>query len=183
MRIHVQVNDQAVRFIKKNGRTIPIRAAGAASAHASHAHKILKSAKGAAAIGGAGIAVHQAATGARPGKIKVSETLKTLGIIGSVASGALGAATFTGSGKKIAAGIVGSHVLDAVGTAANIASVAGNKNKKEAAKVAAKQEARNFVIGNAVFAAGVFGLKKNRAAGVQYAKSVVNVARKILRVV
>ncbi len=92
------------------------------------------------------------------------------------------AATFTGGWKSMVGGAVASHAIDAAGIAANVASVAGKGHLKERAEQAAKQEARNFAIGNAVWGAGLIGVKKNRTELVGYAKKILEFGRKAVNV-
>lgn len=159
----------AIRFIKKDGRVIPITAAaGGAGRVAQAAGKAIKTAR--VANAGAMVARH-GLTGEQHNKIVVNKKLDALGLGLSVASGVVAAATFSGGAKGLLAGSVLSHALDAGGVAANVGSVAGKGNGKERAKTAAKNEARNFAIGNLIFAAGIVGVKANRQAAVKYAEA------------
>ena len=168
-----------LRFITKNGHKIPLRVATGVT----HGARIAKHAvRGAVAgYGGALIAKHGLKEPASsPVKVDKRFALASLGT--AVASGVIGALTFTGGLKKIAAGALGVHIVDAAGIGLNAASLSGGA-KKDKAKVLAKQEAVNFAVGNAVFAAGLIGIKSNRQAAVKYASEAVNFARKALRVI
>lgn len=196
--------DDGVRFIRKDGRIIPIhaRAAGNASARTgaraavgaagkklAKLHKSTRFAHGVAVGAGAAMIAHHGKIGSRHPQVKVNKKLDLLGLGLSVASGVAGAATFSHGARGLLAGFVASHAIDAAGIAANVASVTGKGHKIERAKQGAKQEARNFVIGNAVFAAGIVATKNNRAtlvkgakAGLKYAGKTLAIARKVLRV-
>lgn len=129
------------------------------------------------AVAGAGALVR------KPTGIKVNHALDLTGLGLSVASGALAAATFSGGVKGLVGGHLAAHGIDAAGIAANVASVSGHGKIKARAKQAAKQETRNFLVGNAVYAAGVLGSSNNRAALAGYTSKIVGLARKALRVV
>lgn len=164
----------AVRFIRKNGRVIPISAAAGAGARV---------ARGAAVGAGAALAAksHFQKQEGKPGpKIKINRALDLTGLGLSVASGALAAATFSGGAKGFLAGHAAAHGIDIVGVGANVASVAGKGHGKERAAQAAKQEARNFAVGNAVYLGGILASAKNREAAVQYTAKGVQMAKKIL---
>lgn len=174
--------DNNVRFIRKDGRIIPIAAAAAGAGAVAVSHKA-KLAKG--IVKGARVANAVAHTGFKKQpkpSFEVNQKLDMAGLGLSLASGAFAAATFSGGAKGLAAGFFGSHALDALGIGANVASVAGHGKTKERAKIAAKHEARNFIAGNAVYAAGLLGIKKNRQALVGYASKVISFARTALRV-
>ncbi len=164
----------ATGFFRKDGKIIPIRAAAAAGAVVA-AHKV----KSARAINAAvQLKKHPNADK----KIHVNRALD-LGSLGlSIASGVVAAATF-GTPKGLVAGFLASHAIDAAGIGANIASVAGKGDTKLRAKIAAKQEGRNFIAGNAVYAAGVLGTATGRAALVNYTSKILEFGRKVLRVV
>lgn len=201
-----------VTFIHKNGRVIPIRSSNGAaealrapvSAPGTAIKAVAKQTAGAvnegavkpavAQLSGAVSALHNAgnrvvshvengltAVGLAP-TIHVNHRLDMLSLGLSVGTGILGAATFS-SPKKFVAGLAATKAIDAVGTAANVASVAGRGFHKERAKQAIRQEARNFVVGNAVYAAGILGFKGNRAAGKAALKitgqKIVSVAKRV----
>lgn len=111
--------------------------------------------------------------------VKVRRGWDAAGLGLSVASGGLAAAYFSGHGAKGFVGSqVASHAIDALGVSANIASVAGRGNAKGRARQGARQEARNFILGNAVYAAGVVGLKRNRSALAGQVKRVAQWGKK-----
>lgn len=111
----------------------------------------------------------------------VNKNMDRLGLGLSVASGAIAAGTLSGFGAKgFVAGQTAAHVLDAFGIGANISSVAGRGRKTERTKQAAKQEARNFIIGNTVYALGALGLKKNRQAAAGVARSAVQIVKRVV---
>lgn len=158
-------------FIRHNGRVIPIhgqeppgeKKPGIVEQHKKVAH---------AAVAATSSVVHKAkvhveagldALGVHLQPVQTNKKLDALGVGLSVASGVVSAATFSKGVKGFAGGLVASHGLDALGVGANLASVAGKGQRKERVKQAARQEARNFVIGNAVFGAGIIGSKTNRA--------------------
>ena len=198
----------ALRWIHKNGKAIPIRAAANAAGKSYDKHK-----KNADAAGGAGIVAHTAVKAARTArfashtvkgavgltgtaalknhqtKIKVNPLMNMTAIGTAVASGVIGAATFASGTKGFLIGSAITHGIDAAGIAANIASVAGKDNLKDRAKQGAKQEARNLIIGNAIYAAGIVGMPRNRSAlksgaeiAGKYAVKTLAFARKVLRV-
>lgn len=177
-----------VRFFRKDGKIIPIReAAGAAAAGAAKVgtklaklHKQTRFAHGVVVGAGAATAASHGTLKSTNKAVKPNKTLDAAGLGFSVGAGVLAAATFAGGAKGLAAGFFASHALDAAGITANVASVAGKGHKVDRAKQAAKQEARNFVVGNAVFAAGIVGSKTNRAAAFKYAKGVAEGAQKTL---
>lgn len=152
-----------IRFIHKNGKIIPIRDAANAVAAARTVNSV-------------GQAI------ARPKKspaVKVNRGLDLAGLGLSVASGALAAATFS-TPKGFVGGHAAAHAIDIAGVTANAASVAGRGHLKDRAKQAAKQEGRNFAVGNAVYIGGVIGFKKNREAAVKYTAKAANYAKDIL---
>lgn len=159
-----------VTFIHHNGRVIPIRGQsppgekkpGVLEQHKKVAH---------AAVAATTSVVHKAkvhveagldAVGVHLQPVKTNKKLDALAVGLSVASGVVGAATFSRGIKGFAGGLVLSHGLDALGVAANVASVAGTGQRKERVKQAARQEARNFVLGNVIFGAGILGSQRNR---------------------
>lgn len=163
-----------VRFIRKNGKVIPIRAAS------GHVRRVVKVARTAQAVHGA---YHfQKNRTLKPQGVKVNRALDIGGLGLSVASGALAAATFSAGAKGFLGGSLASHLLDVAGVSANVASVAGKGKIKKRAEQASKQEARNFAVGNAVYLAGILGFKRNRQAAIGYATKVMDFARKVLRV-
>lgn len=168
--------DKGVKFIRRGGKIIPIRAAGKVAGRA------LPIARAAGAAGAAySIKKNIKKFKANPKQdIKVNKGFDALGLGLSVASGAIGAATFSSGAKGFLGGFVAGHALDAAGVASNIASVAGKGKLKERAKQAARQEARNFIVGNAVYGAGLLGIKKNREKIAEYAGKLVAFARKSL---
>lgn len=170
----------AVSFIRKNGKIIPIRAAQGAG-HASRAGKILRGAKAATAVG-ASVGLAKGALAKKKGHsdVAVNKKYDAAGFALSVGSGIIAAATFGLGVKGFAAGAVASHGLDALGVAANVASVRGKGNLRGRAEQGAKQEARNLVIGNAVFGAGLLASSKNRARLVSWTQKAVALAKKSL---
>ncbi len=160
---------QALRFIRKNGRVIPIGAAAAGAGKAAH---VAVAAAGAHAIKKTGI------KNKNP-NIKVNRSLDLTGLGLSVASGVIAAATFA-TPKGLALGHAAAKAIDVGGITANAASVAGRGNGKERAIQGAKQEARNFAVGNAIFLGGIVASSANRKAAVGYAKKGVEYASKIL---
>lgn len=170
----------AIRFIRKNGRIIPI----AARTGADHS-RIARAAVHTSRAVGIGVAAHEIKKGLtsknakQPIKVNKFADAASLGL--SIASGAIGAVTFTGGAKRIVGGALGVHAVDAVGIAANAASVAGHGKAKERGKQFARQEARNLLVGNAVYAAGIVGIKKNRVALAGYASKVIAFAKKVIR--
>lgn len=162
-----------LRFIRKNGRIIPIRAAG-------QAHRAGKTALGvgkAGVLGGSAYAANRARTrkktlAERVAPIKVNKKFDAIGLGLSVASGALGAATFHHGFKGLIAGQIAGHAMDAVGIAANVRSVAGRGRTKARIEQGTKQEARNFLVGNAVFYAGILAQKKTRVDAVKVVAKV-----------
>lgn len=175
------MSDQGVRFIRKDGRVIPIHDGGNVG---KSPHPLVKQARSKSGI----ISNHSpkglkkvAAKTQAPKQVKVRAGYDALGVGLSVASGVIGAATFTGGAKRFASGFIASHVVDAAGLAANAASVAGSDNKTERAKKFAKQEVRNTVLGNAVYVAGLLALKQNRAAFRSGATTAVTLAKNIAR--
>ena len=169
-------------FFRKGGRVIPIRAATGAS-HAGRAAKIGRVVKTATHAGVAAVGVNQIRkSGLKSKEIKVNRALDMTAIGLSVASGVVAASTFTGGWKSMVGGAVASHVIDAAGIAANVASVAGRGNGRARAEQAAKQEGRNFLIGNAVWGAGLVGIKKNRKELAGYAEKILEFGRKAVRV-
>ncbi len=170
----------ATGFFRKNGKIVPIRAAagaGVAAAGAAVAHNKLKSARAINA------AVQLRKHPNADKKIHVNRSLDMTGLGLSVASGVVAASTFALGAAGLATGFVASHVIDAGGVAANAASVAGHGHKKERAKVFAKQEGRNFAIGNAVYLGGVLGTKTGRESLVKYSAKILEFGRKALRVI
>lgn len=179
-----------VGFFRKDGRVIPIRASsGGRQGRAStkvpgrHGLPLARGAQVAATAASTTYQVHRSiqAHKAPAQKIQVRRGLDALGIGLSVASGVLGAVTFSGGTKSFIGGAVGGHVLDAAGIAANAASVTGKGKTKSRIRQGARQESRNFLIGNAVYAAGILGSKTNRATLVASAKKLIEFGKKALR--
>jgi hypothetical protein len=168
----------AVKFIRKNGKIIPIRGASGAG----HAGKFVKAAKAARAVAGAAtVGVAAKHLGSKTG-VSVNKQFDLAGLGLSFASGAVAAATFGMGAKAFVAGQVGSHVLDAASIAANIKGVSGKGNLAARAKEGAKREARNQIIGWGTYGAGVLAFKGNRQAAAKYAGTALNFARKVLRI-
>ncbi len=182
-------NDGVIGFFRRNGKVIPVRASsGGGNSNRMHdggnhpgshiATKInkakdkLKEASEQAKVH-ANTGLQKVGVDARfhVEPIKANKKLDALGLGLSVASGVVSAATFSHGTKGFLSGVLGSHVLDAAGIGANVAAVAGKGRTKERAQLAAKNEFRNFVVGNAVFGAGLVMSKKNRGA----IKSLVSV--------
>lgn len=159
-----------VRFIRKNGKIIPIGAARVASVGAR-----------AAGAGAAALAAHSASK-EKAKHITVNHKLDLTGLGLSVASGAVAAATFS-TPAGFVGGHLAAHAIDAAGIGANIGSVAGRGHAKERAQQGAKQEFRNLLVGNAIYGAGVLGVKKNRDALIGATQKILALARKGLRVV
>lgn len=180
-----------MKFIRKNGKIIPIRD-GAKGATRTVARGAVKGAAKRAIIKGAsrGFRLGQAAgiaTAAVAAKkikrqpIKVDPVMNAVGIGAAVASGVAGAAGFSHGAKGFFGSLGVSLGLDAVSTGANIASVRkGPGTTKQKALQVAKQEARNIVIGNAVYGAGLLAVQKNREKVVEYASKFVQFGRKYL---
>ena len=164
-----------VRFIRKNGKIIPLGARGAVGRAGVHTARAVSVA----------VAAHEVRQGLKKTHprqdIKINHSLDIAGLGISLATGVLGAVTFSGSAKKVIGGALATHAIDAVGVAANVASVAGRGHKEERAKQFARQEARNLVAGNAVFAFGLLASKTNRKALVNYGSAVLAFARKAIR--
>lgn len=171
------MSSDALRFIRKNGKIIPITAAKGARAAAV----TTRVGRAATAIG-AGASLAHGARLAKTSKghsdVKVNKKYDAAGFALSVASGVVAAATFGLGIKGFAAGAVASHGLDALGISANIASVAGRGNAVGRTKQGAKQEARNLIVGNAVFAGGVLASKSGRARLVSWTQKAVSLAKK-----
>lgn len=188
------MSTDGVTFIRKNGRIIPIRQAAAAGGRKvagglAKLHKQTRFAHGAIVGAGAAQAAHAGTFKSTHPEVKVNQKLNLLGLGLSIGTGILSAATLSHGAKGFIAGAAASHAIDALGVGVNVGSVAGKGHKFERAKQAAKQEARNFAIGNAVFAVGAVATAKNRAtlvagakAGIKYAGKTLAFARKVLRV-
>lgn len=177
----------AIGFFRRGGKIIPIRAASGAARGAARGSRVAKIARVAKVAGQAGAAAAGANAARKSGiknnkSIKVNKALDMTGLGLSVASGVIAAATFSGGWKSAATGVIASHAIDAAGIAANIASVAGRGHGKERTKQAVKQEARNLVVGNVVWAAGMIGLKRNRVAVAGYAAKILEFGRKAVKV-
>jgi len=173
-----------VGFFRKDGRVIPIRSSGAGRA-AGHALKIAKGASAiahgtTAVVGAHALATHLRNVKASSSKVHVNRGLDALGLGLSIGTGALAAATFSGGIKTFAAGALATHAIDAAGITANAAAVAGHGHTKERVRLGARNEARNFVIGNAVYAAGILGIKKNRDVLVNVGKTAFKFGKKLV---
>ena len=165
-----------MHFIRKNGRIIPIRDEGAGIGKRVGQAYQRKLGHAQAAVMGARRAVAQIGIGHPP--IKVNRGLDALGLGISLASGAVAGLGFGTGVKGLAASQTLAHAMDFGGIAANAASVAGRGQAKDRAVQGAKQEARNFVLGNGLQVGLMFGLKRNRTAAVQYAKKAWDVGQK-----
>jgi hypothetical protein len=177
-----------IKFIHKDGRVIPLvngqntpilseakryanRKVAQVKTIGRAAHKTLDTAKTHVESGLSKI-------GIGPQPVHVRKGLDALGLGLSVASGVVGAATFSRPTKGFLGGFVAGHALDVVSTAANVASVAGRGNRKERLKQAGRQELRNIVVGNAVYVAGLVGMKSNRTRINSIARGIVNFSKK-----
>lgn len=189
-------------FFRRNGKVIPIRSSSGEhqqkgnihdqgnSAHTAAVHKLNQAAAGVRHAGETAkihINVGLEALGSNVRlpvePIKVNRKLDIAGLGLSIASGLVGAATFSGGSKKFIAGLAGSHILDAAGIGANIAAVAGKGRLKERSKLAAQNEFRNFAIGNAVFGVGLLASSKNRQAIKSFAGIAAAMGKKALRII
>ena len=166
-----------MHFIRKDGRIIPIRDQGAGvAAKVGHIYqRKLGHAKAAVMSVRRGVAQN---TGIGHPAIRVNRGLDALGLGISLASGAVAGLGFGTGVKGLAASQTLAHAMDFGGIAANAASVAGRGQAKDRAVQGAKQEARNFVLGNGLLLGLMIGLKRNRAAAVQYAKKSWDVGAK-----
>ena len=97
----------------------------------------------------------------------------------AVASGALGALTFTGGRKSFWGGIGGGLALDAASSSANIAAHSGRGNARGRIKAGIRHEAFNTLLGNAVFGAGLLAIPRNRAAIKSGGLAVLNFFRRV----
>lgn len=178
-----------VRFIRRGGRVIPIRKPDAI--YSKTGQKIamgeslgLKAARGVSAAF-AGVAIAEGVKRRRAFKkqdVKVNPYWDAASLGLSVASGVLGAATFTSGTKGFISGLAGGFALDAASTAANLASVAGPGKHRSRLKQAARNEARNIIVGNSVYAAGILANPTARATALEYASKAVTLFRKRLGV-
>jgi hypothetical protein len=141
-------------FIRKNGKIIPLHAAVGAAKGAAFAASSYETAR----------ALRHKKTfweKLRP-SIKVDRKWDAAGIGLSLASGALGAATFGFGTKGFLAGQAATYAIDAASVGAAGAAVQGKGRIKERAKTFATIEARNIVLGNAVFYGGILAQKASR---------------------
>jgi hypothetical protein len=170
-----------VKFIRRNGKVIPIGAAVRTGARVVK-KTALKAAKGGSlALSGAQIASAARTIKKNPKQdIKINQGYNALGLGLAAGAGALSAATFGLGAKGFFGGMAGSLALDVGGAAANIASVRGRGRTGERIKQAARQEARNFLVGNAVYGVGLLAFKKNRERLAMGAAKVIEFAKKAL---
>lgn len=181
-----------LRFIHKDGRIIPIRAAQSAGTVARKAVAIGKAASAIGATASAAKATRDRSKNkftAQPMNL-TNKKWDAAGIGLSVASGAVAAATFGLGAKGFIAGQLASHGIDALSIAANVKGVAGKGHTKERVIQGARNEARNQILGYGVYGAGIVAVKTNREAavkygskGLAYGKKVLDLARKALRVI
>lgn len=194
------MSEGAIKFIHKDGKVIPIRAPGD-QGHSSVTHQPTNKPKLEALKQAAKTQVAKFNEYKAEAKYKINQGLKSLGSpiqvpnepikpnkrldyagLGlSIASGVIGAATASGGMKRFAAGTVASHALDAAGITLNVASVAGKGRSKDRLKQGAKQETRNFLIGNGIYVAGLVGFKQNRMAMRSASSVAFNALRRIVR--
>lgn len=194
------MSESGLKFIHKDGKVIPIRGGTGnppgETSHSSVTHQSqpkLEALKEAAKKQVAAFSEHKAeakyqinqgldALGVKAhlptDPVKVNKRLDYAGLGLSVASGVVAAATISGGLRRFAIGTGISHALDAAGIAANVASVAGKGQRKERIKQGAKQETRNFIIGNGIYAAGLVGFKQNRQAFRSATSVVFNVLKR-----
>ena len=184
-----------IRFIRKDGRIIPIRDGSAPSgtdAGQKPPHPAVRKLQAARANlhvkkeefkikVNAGLEKIGSQTRLPTEPITPRKDLNALGLGLAVAGGAISALTFTGSAKKIIIGQTVGQLFDIGSSIANVGSVAGADRRKERLKLGAKQELRNTIIGHAVFGAGLVGLKKNRAATVSGIRTVGTFAKKWMK--
>lgn len=156
-------------FRRIRGRIVPIKATGETVAKGIGV--------GIAAFGARAAARKYDSIGNQKG-IKVRPILDTLGLGTAVASGAVAAATFSGPLRKVGLGIAASLGLDAISSASAALSVMGKGKVEERIKQGAKQEARNFLLGNLVFAGGLIGTPANRARAAALAKAAARLVRR-----
>lgn len=157
-------SSSAVKFIRRGGKVIPINAARTA-----------QNSVGVVKLTGA--VATTAIKNPKSYKVKPNKALRAAGFGLSVASGALGAATFSGSGKVFATGLVAGIGLDVASSAVNIAAHAGKGHSKERAIAITKQEGINQAAGWGIYGAGVLASSKNRASAVGGIKSVASGAK------
>lgn len=108
-----------LKFIRKAGKVIPIGAIrGGAFAKKTVASGIRSS----------GTAIK------KQSDVKPRRVLQATGFGLAIASGVLGAATFSGGAKKVLGGVAGGIGLDVASSAANVAAYAGKGNGKSEQK-------------------------------------------------
>lgn len=168
----------AVRFIRVNGKVIPIRAPTGAGGKVA-ARAITKGATKAAASP----TLHKIANHLSKQKsIKPNFMLKYGSEALSVAEGAA-SGLLPMNAKGLVAG-VGVHVAGEVAVGGlGAAAYAGKGHKALRLKAIAKQEATNQALGWGAFAATSLGTKAGRAAAAGAAEKILSFARKTLGVV
>lgn len=165
------MNEGKTIFRRIRGRIIPIRTGVNIAQNTARAVSV----KRAAAVS----AVSGVASGIKKQDVKPNQFLKYAGLGLALTSGAVGALTFTGGKKSFWGGLAGGFALDAASSASNVAAYSGRGKLKQRFKAGIKQEAINTLAGNAVFAAGLIALPRNRKAIKYGAKAVFNFIRRV----
>lgn len=159
-------------FRRIRGRIVPIHTTANAAQGAVRAVSVKRAIAVGALSGGV-------AAGMKNKKVQTNKLLKYTSTGLAVASGILGAATFTSRGKSFWGGIGGGLALDAASSSSNFAAHAGRGNTRNRVKAGIQHEAFNTLLGNAVFGAGLLAIPKNRAAIKSGGMAVLNFFRRV----
>lgn len=169
--------DSVVRFIRKGGKVIPIRAARAARL-GRVAQIPLRGAQTVAAAKGIKKLNHDIT---KKPNIKPNQFLNAAGTAVAVGSGVVSGALFGGGARGFLAGTAASLGLDFGSTALTIAAHAGKGHMKTRAKMAAKEEFKNVIIGNAAYGATILAVPRSRAKLMEYVGKISAFGRKALK--
>lgn len=169
--------DQApVKFIRKNGRIIPIRAAALGA-------RATRSASHVAAAAGTAAALHRAVKNRHEPAVEGNKAMKFGSEALSVAGGALSGATLGHGMKGFALGHAASFAIDTGATALGAGAFIGKGHTQERARGAARQELKNQAIGWTSFGAAALAVPASRKRIAEYATKILAFGRKALGVV
>lgn len=166
--------EAAVRFIRKNGRIIPIRAAAAGG-------RVGRSASHVAAAAATVSATHRALKNPHQHEVAGNKAMKVGSEVLSAAGGAIAGATFGHGVKGFTAGHVASFGIDTGATALGIGAFTGKGKTKQRARGAAKQELKNQAIGWGSFAAAAAVTPSSRKRIAEYAGKIAAFGKKALK--
>jgi hypothetical protein len=159
--------NSAIRFIRKDGRIIPIAAAAAGSS---------------AVKGGAAAITHHVLKKQGVTAVKGNPYLKAASEFLVTAGGFASGAALKFGGKGLLAGAVADEVVGLTASGLGAAAFAGKGQRKERAAGIAKQELKLQALGWGAFGAGAMSSKGSRAVAAKGVGKALSFARKVVGV-